>query len=41
MQVIEYGDAIVMVPIRPIRAARGALKGIDPNPQREKEDRSL
>ncbi len=41
MQMIEYGNSIVMVPVRPIQEARGSLKGIDTDPQREKEDRDL
>jgi AbrB family looped-hinge helix DNA binding protein len=41
MQVIEYGNQIVMIPVRPIDEARGALPGIDTDPQREKEDRDL
>ena len=41
MQVIEYGNHIVMIPIRPIKEARGSLKGINADPKREKEDREL
>lgn len=41
MQVIEYGNHIVMIPVRPVKEARGSLKGIDTDPQREKEDRAL
>ena len=41
MQVIEYGDHIVMVPVRSIEEARGSLPGIDTDPQREKVDREL
>lgn len=41
MQVIEYGNHIVMIPIRPIKEARGSLKGINTDPKREKEDREL
>ena len=41
MRVIEYQDHIVMIPVRPIQEARGSLKGIDTDPQREKEDREL
>jgi AbrB family looped-hinge helix DNA binding protein len=41
MQVIEYGSHIVMIPIRPIKEARGSMKGIDTDPQREKKDREL
>ncbi len=41
MQVLEYGSNIVLVPVRPIKEARGSLPGIDTDPQREKEDREL
>lgn len=41
MQVLEYGNHIVMIPVRPIEEARGSLPGIDTDPQREKEDRDL
>jgi AbrB family looped-hinge helix DNA binding protein len=41
MQVIEYGNHIVMIPVRPIEEARGSLPGIDTDPRREKEDRDL
>jgi hypothetical protein len=41
MQVIEYGNQIVMIPVRSIDEARGWLPGIDTDPQREKEDRDL
>jgi AbrB family looped-hinge helix DNA binding protein len=41
MQVIKYGNHIVMIPVRPIQEARGSLIGIDTDPQREKEDREL
>ena len=41
MQVIEYGNHIVMIPLRPIEEARGSLPGIDSDPKREKEDRDL
>jgi AbrB family looped-hinge helix DNA binding protein len=41
MQVIEYGKHIVMIPIRSIKDARGWLKGIDTDPNREKEDREI
>ncbi|MEA3349793.1 MAG: AbrB/MazE/SpoVT family DNA-binding domain-containing protein [Chloroflexota bacterium] len=41
MQVLEYGNHIVMIPIRPIEEARGSLPGIDTDPQREKVDREL
>ena len=41
MQVIEYGNHIVMIPVRSIEEARGSLPGIDTDPQREKVDREL
>ena len=41
MHVLEYGNNIVLVPMRPIEEARGSLPGIDTDPQREKEDRAL
>jgi AbrB family looped-hinge helix DNA binding protein len=41
MHVVEYGNHIVLIPVRPIEAARGSLKGIDTDPQREKVDREL
>jgi len=41
MQVIEYGNHIVMIPVRPIKDARGSLPGINTEPEREKEDRKL
>jgi AbrB family looped-hinge helix DNA binding protein len=41
MQMLEYGQHIVMIPIRPIQEARGSLRGIDTDPQREKVDREL
>ncbi len=41
IQVIEYGDHIVMIPVRSIEEARGSLPGIDTDPQREKVDREL
>lgn len=41
MQMIEYGQQIIMIPVRPIQEARGLLRGIDTDPQREKVDREL
>jgi AbrB family looped-hinge helix DNA binding protein len=41
MQVIEYGNHIVMIPVRPIKEARGSLLGIDTDPKREKKDRDV
>jgi AbrB family looped-hinge helix DNA binding protein len=39
MRVIAYDDQIVLIPVRPIQEARGTLKGIDTDVQREDEDR--
>jgi AbrB family looped-hinge helix DNA binding protein len=38
MQVIQYQNRIELVPLRPIKSARGFLRGIDTNIERE-EDR--
>jgi AbrB family looped-hinge helix DNA binding protein len=38
MQVIRYGDRIELIPVRSIKEARGFLKGIDTQIERE-EDR--
>ncbi len=38
MQVIAYDNRVVLIPLRPISEARGSLKGIDTDPQREEED---
>ncbi|MCA9946121.1 MAG: AbrB/MazE/SpoVT family DNA-binding domain-containing protein [Anaerolineales bacterium] len=38
VQVIRYQNRIELIPIRPIKAARGFLKGIDTTVERE-EDR--
>jgi AbrB family looped-hinge helix DNA binding protein len=40
MQVIAYDNRVVLIPVRPIPEARGSLKGIDTNIERE-EDREL
>jgi AbrB family looped-hinge helix DNA binding protein len=40
MQVIAYDNRVVLIPVRPIQEARGSLKGIDTNIERE-EDREL
>ncbi len=40
MQVIAYDNRVVLIPVRPIQEARGSLKGIDTNIERE-EDRKL
>jgi len=29
MQVVQYGDRIEFIPVRPMKAARGMLKGMD------------
>jgi len=41
MQVIAYDNRVVLIPMRPIQEARGSLKGMDTNVQREEEDREL
>ncbi len=41
MQVIAYDNRVVLIPVRPIQEARGSLKGMDTNVQREDEDRQL
>jgi AbrB family looped-hinge helix DNA binding protein len=38
MQVIAYDNKVILIPVRPIREARGALKGIDTDVQREEYD---
>jgi AbrB family looped-hinge helix DNA binding protein len=35
IQVIQYGSRIELIPIRPIKKARGFLKGIDTTIERE------
>jgi len=35
MQVIQYGDRIELIPIRPVKEMRGFLKGIDTTIERE------
>jgi hypothetical protein len=39
MHVIAYDDKVVFIPMRPIREARGALKGMNTDIQRDEEDR--
>ena len=39
MRVIAYDDKVILIPVRPINEARGSLKGIDTDVQREEEDR--
>jgi AbrB family looped-hinge helix DNA binding protein len=38
MRVLAYNQRIVLIPDRPIEEARGWLKGIDTDVQREEED---
>jgi AbrB family looped-hinge helix DNA binding protein len=38
MRVITYDDKVIFIPVRPIQAARGSLKGIDTQVERD-EDR--
>jgi AbrB family looped-hinge helix DNA binding protein len=39
MTVLAYDNRIVLIPTRPIQAARGSLKGMDSTIQRDEEDR--
>ena len=39
VQVIQYGDRVELIPMKPIKQTRGFLKGIDTEIQRE-SDRS-
>lgn len=39
MHVIAYDNMVVFIPVRPIQEARGSLKGIKTNVDREEEDR--
>lgn len=39
MRVIAYDNQVVLIPVRPIQEARGSLKGIDTNVQRDEDDR--
>jgi len=39
MHVITYYNMVVFIPIRPIKQARGSLKGIDTKIERDEEDR--
>jgi AbrB family looped-hinge helix DNA binding protein len=34
-RVIPYDDKVIFIPVRPIQAARGSLKGIDTQVERE------
>jgi AbrB family looped-hinge helix DNA binding protein len=39
LRVLAYDNQLIFIPIRPIKEARGSLKGIDTDVQREEEDR--
>ncbi|MCC6500077.1 MAG: AbrB/MazE/SpoVT family DNA-binding domain-containing protein [Anaerolineales bacterium] len=39
MHVIAYDNMVVFIPVRPIKAARGSLKGINTDVERDEEDR--
>jgi len=39
MHVIAYDNMVVFIPVRPIKEARGSLKGINTNIERDEEDR--
>jgi AbrB family looped-hinge helix DNA binding protein len=39
MHVLAYDNMVVFIPVRPIKQARGSLKGIDTRIEREEEDR--
>jgi len=39
MHVIAYDNMVVFIPVRPIKQARGSMKGIDTRIEREEEDR--
>jgi len=38
MHVIAYNNMITLIPVRPIKEARGSLKGINTNIEREETD---
>jgi AbrB family looped-hinge helix DNA binding protein len=38
MHVIAYSNKIVLIPVRPVQEARGSLKGLDADVQREEAD---
>jgi AbrB family looped-hinge helix DNA binding protein len=40
MQVIVYNNRVVLIPVRPIVEARGSLKGISTDVQRDEDDRT-
>ena len=39
MQVIAYNNRVVLIPVRPIKEARGSLKGMDSRIERDEADR--
>jgi AbrB family looped-hinge helix DNA binding protein len=39
VQVIAYGDRIEFIPLKPARALRGMLRGLDTTFERDREDR--
>jgi AbrB family looped-hinge helix DNA binding protein len=39
MHVIVYDGQIIMIPVRPIQQARGALRGLEVDFERDEEDR--
>jgi AbrB family looped-hinge helix DNA binding protein len=39
MTVLAYDNRIVLIPTRPIQEARGSLKGMDTNLERDEADR--
>jgi len=39
MHVIAYDNMVVFIPVRPINQARGTLKGIRTNIERDEQDR--
>ena len=39
MHVIAYDNMVVFIPVRPIKEARGSLKGINTDVERDEEDR--
>jgi AbrB family looped-hinge helix DNA binding protein len=39
MHVLAYDNMVVFIPVRPIKQARGSLKGIDTRIERDETDR--
>ena len=39
MHVIAYDNMVVFIPVRPIKQARGSLKGLDTRIERDEADR--